>query len=241
MIRLVNGEPAPLALGSWALHGYTAFTVLRVESGLPVLLERHLERLRRHAGAIGLAWPGDEAIEADLRRLVTLGPRLLARLAVGDGARLAEARPLVPPSAADYDAGVNAVFTGIRVHPDLGRWKTGNFLPCRLAMEAARREGAFEGLLVDSEGHVVDGSRTSPLLYRNGVLTVLEGGLEGITREEVADEAARMGLEVRRAPMKREALDGQLLLAGTGVGLVPVGLPIEEPLRSLIARFRLDR
>lgn len=57
-----------------------------------------------------------------------------------------------------------------------------------------------------------------------------------------------MGLRVTEARLKPVALplgqtrfdelQGQLLLAGTGVGLVPVGPPQDSLLEALIARFR---
>lgn len=165
---------------------------------------------------------------------------------------------LYPLPLAAYQEGVRVLLTPYRVHPDLYRFKTGNYLPYRLALKEAEGQGAFEGLLQDGEGYVVDGSRTSPLLYRDGVLFLLEGGLEGITREQVARVAREMGLRVERArlypwelpwprplfpppgpaPPGRRAggSEGVLLLAGSGVGLLPVG-PLPEALAPLVERF----
>ena len=240
MTSLVNGEPADRApFGPWALHGASVFTTLRVEEGVPVLLDRHLARLADHARALGFSYPGDDAIVRDVHAASAGGGRLLVRVTLGEGIRLAHARPLDPPPPRAYEQGVKVVVTSRRVHPDLGRYKTGNHLVYRQAAADAAAAGAFEGLLLDGQGHVVDGSRTSPLLVEGDELGILEGGLDGITREAVAAEAIARGFRVRRE--LRSHTSGLLLLAGTGVGLVPAGPPTDPRVRDLVAAFRLDR
>ncbi len=226
-MRLLNGEPWTAPLPEGLLHGYTVFTTLRAEGGSPLWLEDHLARLRRHAEALGLPHPGDGALLRALEALLPLGPSLRLRLTLGEGFWLAEASPHRPPPPEAYREGVRVHLTPYRVHPDLAPYKTGNYLPYRLAHRAAQAQGAFEGLLLDPWGYVVDGSRTSPLLYREGVLYLLEGGLEGITREKVAEAARALGLGVRRVRLRPKDLRGFLLLAGSGVGLLPVGPPLD--------------
>jgi len=237
-MRLLNGTPLALALPeAFLYHGASVFTTLRAEGGRPLWLEEHLARLRRHALALGLSYPGDEAFLEDLEALLRAFPKApCLRFTVGEGVRLSEARPYAPLPLSLYREGVRVRLTGYRVHPDLARYKTGNYLPYRLALEEARKEGAFEGLLLDAFGHVVDGSRTSPLLFREGTLYLLEGGLEGITREKVAEAARGLGLRVERGLFRPEGLRGHLLLAGSGVGLLPVRPPPPE-LLPLIERF----
>ena len=237
---LLCGKPFPEPLPEGFLyHGHSVFTTLRAEGGRPLWLPDHLARLRRHARALGLPYPGDEAFLQDLKALLAAFPEascLRLRLTVGEGVWLSEARPYTPPPQSLYREGARVHLTPYRVHPDLCRYKTGNYLPYRLALREAEKKGAFEGLLLDQEGHVVDGSRTSPLLFREGTLYLLEGGLEGITREKVAQAALGLGLKVERAFLRPEELEGTLLLAGSGVGLLPVGRP-PEALLPLIERF----
>lgn len=231
---LLRGEPfrEPLPEG-FLYHGMSVFTTLRAERGQVLWLEEHLHRLRRHASALGLPYPGDGVFLEDLEALKGAFPHepcLRLRLTVGEGVWLSEARPFAPLPLAAYREGVRVHLTPYRVHPDLARFKTGNYLPYRLALREAQGQGALEGLLRDAEGYVVDGSRTSPLLYREGVLYLLEGGLEGITREKVAEAARELGFRAERVRLRPEALRGHLLLAGSGVGLLPVGPPPEEVL-----------
>ncbi len=261
---LLKGEPfrEPLPEG-FLYHGMSVFTTLRVERGRPLWLEEHLFRLRRHALALGLPYPGDGVFLKDLEALkkeFSHLPCLRLRFTVGEGVWLSEARPYSPPPLTAYEEGVRVLLTPYRVHPDLCRFKTGNYLPYRLALKEAEGQGAFEGLLQDGEGYVVDGSRTSPLLYREGALFLLEGGLEGITREKVAQAARELGLRVERVRLypwelplaappplpphqalrrrggEREGAKGLLLLSGSGVGLLPVG-PAPRELLPLVERF----
>ncbi|WP_018465889.1 aminotransferase class IV [Calidithermus timidus] len=234
----INGEPVGTPLPESLWHGFFVFTTLRLEGGEPLWLPEHLERLRRHAQALGIAFPGFKALEREVEHHCQQRADMLLRLVVAPEAYVSSARPFAPPPEATYTRGVSVCVTSLRVHPDLGHYKTGNYLPYRLARLEAERAGHFEGLLLDAKGHVVDGSRTSPLLYRAGELCVLQGGVEGITRQKVAEQAATLGLRVSEARLKPDELEGQLLLAGTGVGLLSVGKPLDSALEALITHFR---
>lgn len=234
----INGEPVGTPLPESLWHGFFVFTTLRLEAGGPRWLPEHLERLRRHARALGMAFPGFAALEREVEHYRRPRADLLLRLAVAPEGYASSARPFAPPPEPAYARGVSVHVTSRRVHPDLGGYKTGNYLPYRLARLEAERAGHFEGLLLDAEGHLADGSRTSPLLYRAGELCLLRGGVEGITVQKVAEYAATLGLRVTEARLKPGELQGQLLLAGTGIGLLPVGEPSDSVLEALIAHFR---
>jgi 4-amino-4-deoxychorismate lyase len=224
---------------SFFYHGLSVFTTLLCLKGQTPWLGSHLERLQSHAGALGLFYPGHDAFIDDVAQLSALGVALRIRLTIGDNFRLSEASLFRTPDPAIYE-GVEVAFTSFQVHPNWGHLKTGNYLPYRLAQAQANKQGAFEGLLLDSQGNVVDGSRTSLLLYQSNTLTALEGGLDGITRRRVLDEAKQMGVQTDARLLKQNDLQGQLLLAGSGVGLVPVGAPIDAQITELIQRFRLS-
>lgn len=230
----INGKTVdsfPAAFG----QGYSVFTTLRLEKGQPLWIHDHLERLKNHAEALGMGWPGFEALEHEVTHYHQSG---LLRLSLAPEILASSLRPLAPLSN-EYTVGVSVCFTQQQIHPQLGRYKTGSYLPYRLALEEAKQAGAFEGLLLDAHGNLVDGSRTSLLVYREGRLICLQGGLEGITRQKVIQYARQLGLEVLEARLKPSQLEGQLLLAGTGVGLLSVGRPTDLTVQTLIDRFKL--
>ncbi|MGQ9735540.1 MAG: aminotransferase class IV [Thermaceae bacterium] len=220
-----DGPPSPFFLG------FSVFTTVRLQDE-PLWLSEHLDRLKAHAEALGLSYPGHRVFERDLARLK--GP-LLVRLMVGEGGYLTEGRPFKPPPAEAYQKGVWVHLSRQRTHPHLGQYKTGAYLPYLLAQKEAQAVGAFEALLLDPYGFLVDGSRTSPLFYHDGVFYLPEGGLEGITRRKVLEKAVKEGFRVVRRRMRQGI--GALFLAGTGVGLLPTSPPPPEVV-SLVLAFQ---
>lgn len=206
-------------------HGAFVFTTIRLVNGQPLWLEDHLHRLKEHSEALGLGFAGFEALEAEIAKYQNTSGLHLLRL-VNSGAFVSSSiRPLTPPTLEQYENGIKVHISTIHIHPQLGKYKTGNYLPYRLAKKEADNVGAFEGLLTDSQGYLVDGSRSSLLLFQDDVLYALQGGLEGITRKKVLEKALQLGIQTQQAYVKPEDITGQLLLAGTGMGLVAVGRP----------------
>lgn len=205
--------PAALNDPAWNdpawLHGATAFTTVRTRYGQPLLWTAHLERLRGTCAFLGLPHPdpAPPALEAH--------PWGLLRVTVTPHGTLHMHRPLTPGPRPDQ--GVTVRVTDMHIHPQLGAHKTGNYLPYRLA--ASQAHPHFEGWLQDAGGHVVDGSRTSPLLEIGGALVVPEGGLPSVTRA-----AYLMGRPHDTRPIHPRDLGHvtRAWLCGSGTGLVPI-------------------
>jgi 4-amino-4-deoxychorismate lyase len=84
-----------------------------------------------------------------------------------------------------------------------------------------------EGLLCDSEGHVIGGTMSNLFLLRGGVLTTpaLTGsGIAGVTRDVIIERAQSEGTPVRIAPVSVpdvRAADA-LFLVNSLIGVWPV-------------------
>lgn len=220
-------------------HGAFVFTTVRLVNGKPLWIDKHLNRLKQHSEDLGLGFPGFDKLETELaKHQSNQGLHLLRLVCSGDYVD-SSLRPLIPPTREDYQQGVRVHISSIQIHPQLGRYKTGNYLSYHLAKKEADSEGAFEGLLLDSAGHVVEGSRSSLLLFQDDILYSLQGGLAGITRDKVLEKAGELGLQTARGFFGPEQITGQLLLAGTGMGLVPVGNPADSRLIQLIKHFEI--
>ncbi|WP_425145464.1 aminotransferase class IV [Deinococcus sp.] len=196
-----------------ALHGLSAFTAVRTRHGEALLLETHLERLRGTCTLLGLPAP-----DADLPELDAL-PWGLLHLIVTEAGTYFSHRPLLPPAVPPTGAGV--LLSRFQIHPQLGRHKTGNYLPYVLAEREAVLAGFFEGLLIDRVGNAVDGSRTGLLLRVEGRYLMPDGGLPSVTRAELLRE---LGTEAQAAPLSSTLLQQaeRLWLCGSSVGVVPV-------------------
>jgi 4-amino-4-deoxychorismate lyase len=208
-------KPLPAELGNAAtLHGLSAFTTVRTLAACPLLLPEHLARLEATCAYLGLPTP-----ETRLPRLEPL-PWGLLRLTVTADGSFWNHRPLLPPVIPVDGAVVR--LTGQQVHPQLGRHKTGNYLPYLLARREAEAHGAFEGLLIGGAGHVADGSRSGLLLRLGGEYLVPEGGLPSVT---CAAWLAELGSGENVVPISLEVLAQaqHVWLCGSGVGVVPVG------------------
>lgn len=221
----MNILPTVLDDPAW-LHGASAFTTVRTRHGSALNWPAHWARLAGTCTFLGLPEP-----EAELPGLEAFAWGLL-RITVTAGGTFALHRPLTPgPRPA---AGVRIHLTDIQPHPQLAAHKTGNYLPYRLAAQQATAAGAFEGWLVDGAGHVVDGSRTSPLLEIGGRLVLPAGGLPGLTRAAFLE-----GQEVETRLVATAELPqvSRAWMCGAGVGIVPVreitgpGLQVRLPVQ----------
>jgi branched-subunit amino acid aminotransferase/4-amino-4-deoxychorismate lyase len=220
-------------------HGAFIFTTVRLVNGQPLWIDKHLNRLKQHSEDLGLGFAGFDKLELEISKHQQAKGLNLLRLVCSGTFVDSSLRPLIPPTPEDYRQGVKVHISTIQIHPQLGRYKTGNYLPYRLAKKEADAAGAFEGLLLDSAGNVVDGSRSSLLLFHDDILYSLQGGLAGITRDKVLEKASDFGLQTARGFFGPEQITGQLLLAGTGMGLVPVGNPADSRLIQLIKHFEI--
>ncbi len=238
--QLINGQENHQVLSlnhSFIFHGFSVFTTFLSYQGRPFFLVEHLSRLKKHAQEIGLNYPGDEVFLSDLKILLPLDRFLRIRLSIGPDMRITEATSYIPSPKDCYTQGVKVICTKIQVHPQFASIKTGNYLPYLIAKKEAEKANCFEGLLIDANHHVVDGSRSSPMLYQNNVLTICQGGLDGITRQMVVKKAIEFGIQIKYEYVKAEEMNGQLVLAGSGIGLISVGIPCDQMLMNLIDFF----
>ncbi|MVN87031.1 aminotransferase class IV [Deinococcus sp. HMF7620] len=209
--------PDELNQPAW-LHGTSAFTTVRTRHGTALHWPAHLSRLRGTCAFLGLPVP-DHVLPA-----FDAFPWGLLRVTVTEGGTFWSHRALTP---GPRPSGVTVRLTDVQVHPQLAAHKTGNYLPARLA--AKQSAPAFEGWLQDAGGHVVDGSRTAPLLELDGELVVPAGGLPSITRVAALAGRPHVTRPVHRADLPRIT---RAWICGSGVGVVPVQ-KIEGPALNL--------
>lgn len=192
------------------LYGRGLFETTRTFGAAPWLWDEHLARLVRSAEALSVPieqgnLPDRDQVAA-FARLLGAGD-VVVRLQVtaggrnGSGRMWLSARPL--PEVKDALAACVARFRVSRSDP-WAEHKSTNYGLRALAGEEAREEGYDDSLLVDTEGRVLEASRSSLFVQLDGRwrTPALEGGvLAGIARREV----------LRRPPMAIE--EGTLWLA----------------------------
>ncbi len=228
------------------LYGDSVYEAMRTAGGKPVDLEPHLERLHRSAAALALSVPSTADLENAIQRTLTAAGnddsyvRLIVTRgggAIGLDTALAEApscivivRPLVLPTAEQYEHGVALCIVEIRRTPRRAMdpsVKSGNYLNNIMALQEARKSGAYEALMCNMRGYVAEGSTSNVFIVRGGRLTTppLETGLlAGITRQRISELAVAEGIVVEEAALLPEDVRGadEVFITSSVRGILPV-------------------
>ncbi len=233
--------PPPLDRG---LHyGDGVFETLAVIDGRVRHLERHVQRLQRGLARLGIDFPRPVDWGGEWQRAAAGQERLILKCLVtrGEGGQgylapqpAIPRRRLIPrpwPAGLGETVARGATLcwcaTALPIDPRLAGIKHLNRLHQVLASEEWRRAGADEGLMCDSEGWVVEGTRSNLfLVHRGTLLTPLldRCGVAGVMREAVMERAEALGipLEARRIHRREVEMADELFLTNAVVGLWPV-------------------
>jgi D-alanine transaminase len=236
------------------LFGDAVYEVYRVYGGRLWLEEEHTNRLRRSLAEM-------EFPELDLEVLLDRIRRTVEASGVAEGTAYIHItrgvaprahpfpRPPVPPTELivirPYDDAPTALKreagVGVVSRPDL-RWKrcdvkSSNLLANVVALESAHRAGAYEALLVDSEGLVTEATHSSVLWVRDGRIEGTPNDatiLPGTTRFLTQKLAAQLGIPVLEGRISLDDFCGvdEAILAGTTIEVLPIvsvdGRPIGD-------------
>jgi branched-chain amino acid aminotransferase len=233
------------------LYGDAVFEVLRTYGGIPFALDEHLGRLRRSAERVFIKLPVDDATlrseveravaasgndESYVRIVVTrgVGPLSLDPDTARDPLRVVLVESVAPPPREAYEQGVAAVLVHTRRAVDetaAAGAKVSNYLANLLAVHEAKARGAHEALIVDAQGHVVEGASSNVFVVNAGkVATPPEaaGILAGITRARILAAAADLGVRLE----ERELTVAEVLGADE--------VFITSSIRELLSVVRVD-
>ncbi len=278
----INGEIFPAeearlsVLDRGFLYGDSVYEVIRTYKGRPFALERHLERLTQSAERLAFILPPMEQLRNELQRTIERGSNeeSYCRLVVTRGCGPIDLDPataaapnliiyvkaLELPGESLYEKGVTVIIPGVRrmapraAHPAI---KSGNYLNSVLAVGAARRQGAFDALMIDSSGNVTEGTASNLFIYSGGTLKTppLEAGLlAGVTRRLILELAHQNGLDTVEVVISAEDVYGaqEVMLSSTLREVLPVisvdgrtigsGLcgPVAKKLRRIVRDYALS-
>jgi branched-chain amino acid aminotransferase len=208
------------------LYGDGVFEGIRVYGGKIFKLSEHLDRLYDSAKAIWLTIPlpkdemaavTEEGVrrsgiaEAYIRHIITRGvgdlgldPRKCPKPSI---IIIVDTIRLFPEEV--YETGLRVVTAGTPIpHREAlsPRVKSLNYLPHILAKIEGIHSGADEVLMLDSEGHVAEGSGQNIFVVKNGALRTpapYAGILKGVTRDVVIDLARQAGYDMQETMLNR--------------------------------------
>ncbi len=201
------------------LRGYGIFDFLRVESGVPMFMERYLARFKHSAALLGLEIPLSEPVLiAHLYELIAANghPKSGLKLVLTGGYSLDGYQPTSPnlvvmdvpypmPKPQQYSEGVSLItHSYVREIPEA---KTLNYIVPIRALPQIKAANAFDVLYVDGNGWITESSRSNFFLVTSDgtVVTPNERILAGVTRSVVL-ELAEASFKVETRPVHRDEL-----------------------------------
>lgn len=239
------------------LYGDGIYETMRAYGGKLFLLKKHLKRLKQSAAGISLKLPlpldtiGEALTEslrvnklqdAYVRLHISRGPGEIGldpALCVAPTMVIA-AKPFHDYPAEYYDRGVSvAVVKTVRNHPLAlpPSIKGTNFLNNILAKIEAIKARAFEGIMLNVNGYVAEGTISNIFMVKKGVLYTPHtdtGILEGVTRDLVLRLAKKKKIPVREALMRPRSLlsADEVFITNSTVEILPVSRVNKKSVRN---------
>lgn len=246
----INGKLAPADQASVSvfdssfMQGVGIFTTMRAYGGHVFRIDRHIDRLKHSATALGWTLPVDEdLLRSCVDQVVSATEQSSARVrltltsgslkAGSEGAAgltiVANASPGVEYPKELYQRGVTANVSRFRqsnFDPTAGH-KTTSYFPRLAALREAHSKGAFEALWLTLEANVAEGSISNIFIVDDGVLVTppLDTPvLPGIARAAVMELAAEENVPVREElfPLETLLTADEVFLTNSMLELMPV-------------------
>lgn len=242
---LVNGVTGNLigVRDRGLLYGDGVFRTLLVRHGRPQHWPLHYQKLLHDCAALGIACPDFELLSEELSRLLPDHPDAIYKLIVTRGAaargyapapdavptHIWDVAPLPDYPAAWAEQGVRLHLCELRLgeQPRLAGIKHLNRLENVLAAAEFAGGEAAEGLLLDGQGRVIEGTRSNLFLAAAGRLLTPDlsrCGVAGVQRGRVLAAAAELGLpcQVRDIALDELLAADEVFLCNSVFGLLPV-------------------
>ncbi len=218
------------------LYGWGIFETMRFYGGGVIYLDTHLKRLKASAKLIGLGVPYSEGklkkIIGEAVKRCTAGEiyiRLTLFKSLKGAGILLIARKYQPYPPRKYKKGFSAGVCPFRQNEKsfLAQIKTTSYILYKLAYSWAKREGFDEAVVLNSLGHIAEGSRANIFFAKRGKIftPALECGcLSGVTRQAVFELAKGAGFKVHAGkfrPADLYAAD-EAFMTNSLIGVMPL-------------------
>lgn len=231
------------------LYGDGIFETMRSYGDEIFKLDEHLDRLYASAQAILLEIPYSKEeliseIERTLQANNLVGEDAYIRLSFSRGEAkigidptvdveptlMIITKPLTPPSPKLYEEGWEVITVPTRrnqVAAVSPRIKSCNFLNNILAKAEAKLAGVDDGIMLNQQGFVTEGTVSNIFVVKDGILKtppLSAGILAGITRRIVMDTADQLGITVEEENLTRHDFytADEAFATVTSVEIIPV-------------------
>jgi branched-chain amino acid aminotransferase len=210
------------------LEGKTIYEVIRVQQGIALFLEDHLERFKASAAATDLFLKdSDTAITQRIYQLISINQvthkNIKLILNASKGLLIFFTKTVYPPQAYYLNGMHTTLFKMERTDPTI---KTLRNDYQKAVLAEREKQQAYEVLLVDQTDHVTEGSRSNLFIVKNNKLytSPAKNVLLGIVRKKTLALCAMLGFEVIEENIsvsKLVGIDGAFI-TGTGNNILPI-------------------
>lgn len=245
MTALVNGQPTrcvDLADRGFQ-YGDGTFTTIAVRQGVPLFWALHLARLERDCQRLLISFPGSECLEPDVRRLCMTQLEGVLKIQIsrgigGRGYRLPQPQrvtrvlsmhplPEYPPELWKVGVEIRVCGSRLGINPRLAGIKHMNRLEQILARAEWAADEIREGIMLDAEGYVTEGTMSNVFLVKDGTLhtpKIDRCGVAGVMRGITIATAQENGVDFVESRVTLEELYAadEVFLTNCVIGLWPV-------------------
>ncbi len=224
-------------------YGDGLFETLEVLQGNALFLDRHLQRLTDGCQRLLLPPPDWQLLQQEAQQLISDTEHGVLKIIItrGSGGRgYRQPEPIVPtrllslhpypqyPTALQSQ-GIVTRFCNqlLSINPSLAGIKHLNRLEQVLARAEWRDDAIHEGLMLDSNGHVIEGTMSNLFMIKNAVLytpALTQSGIAGIVRQLVLQFAEQMALPVSIQSFDKAQLlqADEVFVTNSVIGIWPV-------------------
>jgi D-alanine transaminase/branched-chain amino acid aminotransferase len=233
--KLVEKDLANVSVFNKALFfDFAVYDSMKVVKGKPFFPKFHVDRLIESAKILELTHPfSKEEIISWINLLIeknSLQDALIRFLLIGSGSHDELPQLFLFPvgltfySSKEYNQGIKVItYVGDRLIP---LSKSKNLLLNFLAYREASRHNAHDALLVDSEGAILEGTRTNFFAVKNNILYTAPPSkvLEGITLKIILELAKENNIQVVEQEIMLDKLIeyDELFISSTSMNILPI-------------------
>jgi 4-amino-4-deoxychorismate lyase len=242
---LINGEPGEsiIAQDRGLQYGDGVFRTLLLRGGKLQHWQRHYQKLHHDCAGLGIECPSMSLLDADLAKLTAVTAEGVIKIIITRGissrgyapqpestsSRLVSLSPMPVYADSLAEQGIQVQFCNLRLghQPRLAGIKHLNRLENVLAAGELKDTGMMEGILLDEDDCVIEGTRSNLFMVQDGKLytpDLSRCGVAGVQRDRVIELAASHGItcEVRPVKMQELLAADEIFLVNSVIGLWPV-------------------
>lgn len=242
---LINGLPGDSINASdrGLMYGDGVFRTLLVRQGKPVLWQQHFNKLQHDCAGIGIKCPPVQLLDSELGQLIGGSADGVAKITITRGTsnrgyapaanpqvtRILSLSPLPEYPETNATQGISMHVCKLRIahQPRLAGIKHLNRLENVLAAAEWTDANIAEGLLLDEDERIIEGTRSNVFLVRNGNLhtpDLSKCGVAGVQRERVMEYARqhRMVCKVTGITLDDLQSADEIFMVNSVIGLWPV-------------------